>query len=169
MWPYLPGVIPANAGRWVRVTQLKSVAFQKMSQKFLTVSLDITGKLKIYVSLFSMQVWSTVLVETTSRGEMGNQPLLQPGETDREREILEAGYAQYLTSWLPVPGLTRIATRCWPNLSVKCQSPPLSDLSSAFLLFLTHDENVGVKSKETVGNSWTVLKVILGHKYHHSH
>ena len=24
----------------------------------------------------------------------------------------------------------------------------------------------GVKSKETVGNSWTVLKVILGHKYH---
>ena len=27
----------------------------------------------------------------------------------------------------------------------------------------------GVKSKETVGNSWTVLKVILGHKYHHNH
>ena len=26
-----------------------------------------------------------------------------------------------------------------------------------------------VKSKETVGNSWTVLKVILGHKYHHKH
>ena len=26
-----------------------------------------------------------------------------------------------------------------------------------------------VKSKETVGNSWTVLKVILGHKYHHNH
>ena len=25
-----------------------------------------------------------------------------------------------------------------------------------------------VKSKETVGNSWTVLKVILGHKYHES-
>ena len=24
-----------------------------------------------------------------------------------------------------------------------------------------------VKSKETVGNCWTVLKVILGHKYHH--
>ena len=24
-----------------------------------------------------------------------------------------------------------------------------------------------VKSKETVGNSWTVLKVILAHKYHH--
>ena len=27
----------------------------------------------------------------------------------------------------------------------------------------------GVKSKETVGNSWTVLKVILGRKYHHNH
>ena len=27
----------------------------------------------------------------------------------------------------------------------------------------------GGKSKETVGNSWTVLKVILGHKYHHNH
>ncbi len=26
-----------------------------------------------------------------------------------------------------------------------------------------------VKSKETVGNSWTVLKVILGQKYHHNH
>ena len=26
-----------------------------------------------------------------------------------------------------------------------------------------------VKSKETAGNSWTVLKVILGHKYHHNH
>ena len=26
-----------------------------------------------------------------------------------------------------------------------------------------------VKSKETVRNSWTVLKVILGHKYHHNH
>ena len=26
-----------------------------------------------------------------------------------------------------------------------------------------------VKSKETVGNSWIVLKVILGHKYHHNH
>ena len=26
-----------------------------------------------------------------------------------------------------------------------------------------------VKSKETVGNSWSVLKVILGHKYHHNH
>ena len=26
-----------------------------------------------------------------------------------------------------------------------------------------------VKSKETVGNSWTVLKVILGHKHHHNH
>ena len=26
-----------------------------------------------------------------------------------------------------------------------------------------------VKSKETVGNSGTVLKVILGHKYHHNH
>ena len=26
-----------------------------------------------------------------------------------------------------------------------------------------------VKSKETVGNSWTVLKVILGHRYHHNH
>ena len=26
-----------------------------------------------------------------------------------------------------------------------------------------------VKSKETFGNSWTVLKVILGHKYHHNH
>ena len=26
-----------------------------------------------------------------------------------------------------------------------------------------------VISKETVGNSWTVLKVILGHKYHHNH
>ena len=26
-----------------------------------------------------------------------------------------------------------------------------------------------VKSKETVGNSCTVLKVILGHKYHHNH
>ena len=25
------------------------------------------------------------------------------------------------------------------------------------------------KSKETVGNSWTVLKIILGHKYHHNH
>jgi len=24
-----------------------------------------------------------------------------------------------------------------------------------------------VKSKETVGNSWSVLKVILGYKYHH--
>ena len=28
---------------------------------------------------------------------------------------------------------------------------------------------VCVKSKETIGNSWTVLKVILGHNYHHSH
>ena len=26
-----------------------------------------------------------------------------------------------------------------------------------------------VKSKETVKNSWTDLKVILGHKYHHNH
>ena len=26
-----------------------------------------------------------------------------------------------------------------------------------------------VKSKETVGNSWSVLKVILGHKHHHNH
>ena len=26
-----------------------------------------------------------------------------------------------------------------------------------------------VKSKETIGNSWTVLKVILGHKYYHNH
>ena len=26
-----------------------------------------------------------------------------------------------------------------------------------------------VKSKETVGNSWSVLKVILVHKYHHNH
>ena len=26
-----------------------------------------------------------------------------------------------------------------------------------------------VKSKETVGKSWTVLKVILGHKYHHNY
>ena len=26
-----------------------------------------------------------------------------------------------------------------------------------------------VKSKEMVGNSWTVLKVILGQKYHHNH
>ena len=25
-----------------------------------------------------------------------------------------------------------------------------------------------VKSMETVGNSWTVLKVILGHKYNHN-
>ena len=30
-------------------------------------------------------------------------------------------------------------------------------------------QNKSVKSKETVGNSWTVLKVILGHKYHHNH
>ena len=29
--------------------------------------------------------------------------------------------------------------------------------------------HVLVKSKETVGNSWTVLKVILGNKYHHNH
>ena len=26
-----------------------------------------------------------------------------------------------------------------------------------------------VKSKAMVENSWTVLKVILGHKYHHNH
>ena len=26
-----------------------------------------------------------------------------------------------------------------------------------------------VKTKEKVGNSWTVLKVILGQKYHHNH
>ena len=26
-----------------------------------------------------------------------------------------------------------------------------------------------VKSKGTIGNSWTVLKVIWGHKYHHNH
>ena len=26
-----------------------------------------------------------------------------------------------------------------------------------------------VKYKETVGNSWTVFKVILDHKYHHNH
>ena len=31
---------------------------------------------------------------------------------------------------------------------------------------ITH---IMVKSKETVGNSWTILKVILGHKYHHNH
>ena len=30
-------------------------------------------------------------------------------------------------------------------------------------------EQTWVKSKETVGNSWTVLKVILGHEYHHNH
>ena len=28
---------------------------------------------------------------------------------------------------------------------------------------------IRVKSKQTVGNSWNVLKVILGHKYHHNH
>ena len=28
---------------------------------------------------------------------------------------------------------------------------------------------LAVKSKETVGNSWSILKVILGHKYHHNH
>ena len=26
----------------------------------------------------------------------------------------------------------------------------------------------GVKSKETVGNSWTIIEIILGHKYHHN-
>ena len=30
-------------------------------------------------------------------------------------------------------------------------------------------EKKKVKSKETVGNSWTVLKVILGHKYNNNH
>ena len=29
--------------------------------------------------------------------------------------------------------------------------------------------NVTVKSKETVGNSWTVLKIIMGYNYHHNH
>ena len=37
------------------------------------------------------------------------------------------------------------------------------------LPFLCTVVHVLVKSKETVGNSWTVLKVILGHKYHHNH
>ena len=32
-----------------------------------------------------------------------------------------------------------------------------------------YPEESVVKSKETVGNSWTVSKVILGHKYHHNH
>ena len=148
MWSYLPGVIPPDSPcDWPNLNQWR---FKKKCPRNFspTVSLaDITGKLKInfyfyFLSLFSMQVWGTVLVETTSRGEMGNQPLLQPGDTEREKEILQAGYAQYLTSSLPVPGLTRSATRCWPNLSVKCQPPP--DLSNAFLLFLTHVENVGV-------------------------
>ena len=43
------------------------------------------------------------------------------------------------------------------------------------MIFYTHVQSyqkqftcsiIRVKSKETVGNSWTVLKVILGHKYH---
>ena len=45
----------------------------------------------------------------------------------------------------------------------------LSCESSDFEEDKTLLENYRVKSKETVGNSWTVLKVILGHKYHHNH
>ena len=38
-----------------------------------------------------------------------------------------------------------------------------------FWVSFVSSKQQGVKSKETVGNSWTVLKVILGHKYHHNH
>ena len=38
-----------------------------------------------------------------------------------------------------------------------------------FRLSAVHTYAAGVKSKETVGHSWTVLEVILGHKYHHNH
>ena len=43
-----------------------------------------------------------------------------------------------------------------------------SDLKWKMVLSHLLKQNM-VKSKEMVGNSWTVLKVILGHKYHHNH
>ena len=53
--------------------------------------------------------------------------------------------------------------------AVKC--PRLQKVQNVkLLMFLTAAEGSSVKSKETVGNSWTVLnfEVILGHKYHHN-
>ena len=46
-------------------------------------------------------------------------------------------------------------------------SPPLSWSNSSMVF--SGRWTSWVKFKETVGNSWAVLKVILGHKYHHSH
>ena len=49
----------------------------------------------------------------------------------------------------------------------------LSVLSLCLYFFFpgrcTTGKQTAVKSKETVGNSWTVLKVFLGHKSHHYH
>ena len=40
------------------------------------------------------------------------------------------------------------------------------ETGSSFIFFFFFLAVFTLKSKETVGNSWTVLKVILGHKYH---
>ena len=62
--------------------------------------------------------------------------------------------------------------RCGVPWTQKLRSPSENkqdnpELWKAF--FLKPGIGRKVKSKETVGNSWTVLKVILGHKYNHNH
>ena len=56
-------------------------------------------------------------------------------------------------SWTGGWGIGWLKLEClWPAVSIALC---VSDLGT-------------VKSQETVGNSWTVFKVILGHKYHHN-
>ena len=57
-------------------------------------------------------------------------------------------------------------TRCSSQVDAGVQADTENQVRSRTTYAKLPDQ---VKSKKTVGNSWTVLKVILGHKYHHNH
>ena len=79
---------------------------------------------------------------------------------------------------VPAPFSVVFGPSVWNDLPFPLRQKPPRDSWRHFfspnLLFSVpwcclHPSQVWVKSKGAVGNSWTVLKVILGHKYHHNH
>ena len=83
--------------------------------------------------------------------------LLGQGETTN-RTGRKIPNQKYTTWWLSTEAAT---------LTVDLKGGITLSASTLFV-FISQMERWVVKSKETVGNSWTVLKVILGHKYHHN-
>ena len=131
--------------------------------------------------------------------ELGRAPAPQPlqqwwtGSPRLQDHIQETGVAKVVKAWKTCMHtyLLKYKLQAWAvaqiniwsifmDLLLKITGPIHFVHLLVWIIHLTNCNNYNlyntllllfsrVKSKETVRNSWTVLKVIWGHKYHHNH